>query len=199
MSLAALLEHPLNNVKTGEVSPVPSAASHAASSPASAKPIKDETSPSESNLPAMRVRKNGRSITANACTNCKKARSKALKEQLIREIQQLQAENRSLTQQNSFLSDRNDVMKGSLQSLKDDGQVGELVSRLVNAENHQAILDLVTQAPAMITAPPAAPQQLDRILLISPQQSDSDSGMLSWMDVCLQDPRCQMRDIPDEE
>ncbi|KAL8654984.1 MAG: hypothetical protein Q9226_003220 [Calogaya cf. arnoldii] len=77
----------------------------------------------------------------------------ALKEQLMREIQQLQAENRSLTQLNSFLNDKNDVMEEMLQSLKDDGQGGEIVSRLMRGgADQQSIPDSATQA---------MPQQLD--------------------------------------
>ncbi|KAL8998726.1 MAG: hypothetical protein Q9169_002281 [Polycauliona sp. 2 TL-2023] len=187
------IPHLSSELKPRAVYPVQSAASHSAS-PTNPKTIKDEPSSPESSHSEARRRRIGRSVTANACTNCKKARSKALKEQLMREIQRLQAENRSLTQRNSFLGDKNDVMEGILQSLKDNEQVGTLVSRLVHGDNHEAILDLVTQTPILIDTPLAAPQQLGGALQTLPQQSDLNSEMLSWMDLNLRDPRCQIED-----
>ena len=109
----------------------------------------------------------------------------------MREIQRLQDENQSLTTQNSFSGDKNNAMEGILQCLKDDEHIGEIVSRLVHGDNHQAISDCLVQAPVGFGAPSAVPQQLDGALENLPQQWDATPEILSLM-LHLQDPRCQM-------
>ncbi|KAL8891847.1 MAG: hypothetical protein Q9215_001172 [Flavoplaca cf. flavocitrina] len=181
--------------------------------PISASTTKDETSSSESNVPATKARKIGKPITANACTNCKKARAKrcrsrpvtrpcqyvlhtkALKEQLMREIQRLQDENQSLTTQNSSLGDKNIAMEGILQCLKDDEQIGAIVSRLVHGDSQQAISDCLVQAPVGYGAPPAALHQLDGALENLPQQWDATPEILSLM-LHLEDPDAKWEPTP---
>ncbi|CAL8578161.1 hypothetical protein XPA_003963 [Xanthoria parietina] len=189
-------------------------------SPTCARTVKDETGPSESNPAESKGRK---SITANACTNSKKARSKcdgcqpicqrcrsrpvprpceyvlhtkALKEQLMREIRHLQAENRSLTRRNTFLGNmlgyKSDTMEGILQSLEDYEPGGEVVSRLVGGQNTLSNSGWVAQAPASGGALPATPQQLDQAIDSLPLHLDLNAETLSWMAMNLQDPRCQM-------
>ncbi|KAL8806379.1 MAG: hypothetical protein Q9182_001409 [Xanthomendoza sp. 2 TL-2023] len=109
----------------------------------------NEGSASESSAPEPKKRQPPRSITLNACTNCKKARTKcdggrpncarcitrqvhepceyvlhtkAAKEEMMSAIRQLQEEIRQLRQQNKTLSERNDILETILQSLKDDTQ-----------------------------------------------------------------------------
>ena len=109
----------------------------------------------------------------------------------MREIQRLQDENQSLTTQNSSLGDKNLAMEGILQCLKDDEQIGEIVSRLVLGDSHQAISDCLVQAPVGHGAPPAPLHQLDGALENLPQQWDATPEILSLMSH-LEDPRCQM-------
>ncbi|KAL8733265.1 MAG: hypothetical protein Q9181_003660 [Wetmoreana brouardii] len=127
------------------------------------------TAPSsvDGNSSGPRKRKAPAAITHNACTSCKKARSKcdglkpcqrcisrqmqhschyeihskAAKDQLMGEIRRLRQENHGLVQRNLDLSESNELLKIIFQSLKDDRQCQEVGRRLKRGDDHQSIAD----------------------------------------------------------
>ncbi|KAL8703252.1 MAG: hypothetical protein Q9201_003558 [Fulgogasparrea decipioides] len=114
-----------------------------------------------------RKRKAPAAITHNACTSCKKARSKcnglkpcqrcisrqmqhschyeihskAAKDQLMGEIRRLRQENHSLVQRNLDLSETKELLEMIFRSLKDDKQCQEVGRRLRRGDDHQSIAD----------------------------------------------------------
>ncbi|KAI4102864.1 MAG: hypothetical protein L6R37_004126 [Teloschistes peruensis] len=86
-----------------------------------------------------RKRKPPGSITPNACTSCKKARAKAVKEKLMSEIHGLREENQQLVQENLHLRQSNDSLEEILRSLKDDQRGQEILHLLKLGKDHQCI------------------------------------------------------------
>ncbi|KAL8938140.1 MAG: hypothetical protein Q9211_003350 [Gyalolechia sp. 1 TL-2023] len=103
----------------------------------------------EDHAPKPTRRRTYGSITFNACTNCKKARtkcdgrkpacqrcinrqspktchyelhSKAAKQQMLREIERLRAENKHLAQEHSALDRKNNLLESIFQALEDDDE-----------------------------------------------------------------------------
>ncbi|KAL6718992.1 hypothetical protein ACLMJK_003227 [Lecanora helva] len=108
------------------------------------------------------------SVTPNACTNCKKARTKCdgakpscqrcvnrntpdtchyqihaktAREEMIREIQHLQRKSSHLEYEKEHLGEKNSWIEKIMRSLKEDGQNGEIISRLKRGESHQSIAE----------------------------------------------------------
>ncbi|KAL8697405.1 MAG: hypothetical protein Q9224_002334 [Gallowayella concinna] len=135
-----------------------------------------DESASESSAPEPKKRQPPRSITLNACTNCKKARTKcdggrpncsrcisrqisqpcqyvlhtkAAKEEMMAAIRQLQEELRQLRQQNKNLSERNDMLETIFRSLKDDTHRQQVISHLQREDDYQRVVDRLGQTSAV--------------------------------------------------
>ncbi|KAI4198236.1 MAG: hypothetical protein LQ350_005398 [Teloschistes chrysophthalmus] len=93
----------------------------------------------------LRKRKPPGSITPNACTNCKKARAKAVKEKLMSEIHRLRDQNQQLVQENLHLGKSNDSLEEILRTLKDDQKGQEILHLLKLGKDHQYIAAWLSQ------------------------------------------------------
>ena len=60
---------------------------------------------------------------------------------MIREIQRLQRQNKSLDQQNDSLRSKNDGIEQIIHGLKNDERGAEIIQRLKRGENHRAIVE----------------------------------------------------------
>ncbi|KAL8718910.1 MAG: hypothetical protein Q9225_004013 [Loekoesia sp. 1 TL-2023] len=138
------------------------------SSPAS--PPESSAGASNSNGPpsTSRKRRTPGSVTLNACTSCKKARSKcdgrkpacsrcanrqqsrscvyemhskAAKDQMMAEIERLRTENQHLVQRHLVLGEKNDLLESVVQSLRDDHQSKEIMHYLKRGENLRSIAE----------------------------------------------------------
>ncbi|KAL8680683.1 MAG: hypothetical protein Q9186_003168 [Xanthomendoza sp. 1 TL-2023] len=161
-----------------------------------------DESASESSAPEPKKRQPPRSITLNACTNCKKARTKisqpcqyvlhtkAAKEEMMAAIRQLQEELRQLRQQNKNLSERNDMLETIFRSLKDDTHRQQVISHLQREDDYQRVVDCLGQtsavaqnlAPQPDLLPTQFYQQYNDEMREFPQYWQS-SSQWNWMDM----------------
>lgn len=118
--------------------------------------------------------------------------TKALKEELMGEIQHLRNENQHLTQLNTDLGNRNELLEEIFRSLEDDTQRQEVVCRLKRGDNHQSIVEWLGQTSAMAGTPPVTQHQFDEVVKNLPQYWDMNSDPWYWMDMYSGDPRHQV-------
>ncbi|KAL9007418.1 MAG: hypothetical protein Q9173_007307 [Seirophora scorigena] len=102
----------------------------------------------DGNPAGSKKRKTPDSVTLNACTNCKKARSKCdgqkpacKRYQLLAEMERLRTENHHLAQRNRALNEKNGMMEHIFQSLSYGKHSDKIIHRLERGECQQSIVD----------------------------------------------------------